>query len=128
MRLSLSLVLLCVTSAAEADFVLVDVEAGLQPATVVVFPDAPPTTREAAIDLADYVEICCTRPDLIDKVPDDIPYRAIWVGYQKALDPLFPDVDFAFKHPVEVRLLSRRRGHQSQCGSRSNAPTKHLRS
>lgn len=108
MKTCLSLVLLMwVTSSAEADFVLVDVEERLQPATVVVFPDAPPKTREAAIELADYVEkICGTRPDLIDKVPDDIPDRAIWIGYQKALDPLFPDVDFGFKHPEEVLIAA----------------------
>ncbi len=90
-----------------ADFILADREPGLAPAPIVLFPDAPPKTREAAVELADYIEkICGARPELIDKSPEQPPDRAIWVGYQPALDSLFPKLDFKFQHPEEILLAA----------------------
>ncbi|MDP6115008.1 MAG: DUF4838 domain-containing protein [Planctomycetota bacterium] len=81
-----------------ADFVLVDKEAGIQPAPLVLFPKAPPLTRVAAVDLADSIEkIGGSRPDLIETTPQQLPSRAIWIGYQPALDSLDVHPGHAFK-------------------------------
>lgn len=108
MRTFLLLVLLsCSTTSVSADFVLVDIVAGIEPAPIVVFPDAPPKTREAAIELADYLEkICGARPQLIHSTPEQLPQRAIWVGYQHSLDRLFPGIDFKFDHPEEILIAA----------------------
>lgn len=31
-----------------------------------------------------------------------MPEKAIWVGYQKGMEKLFPKVDLEFKHPEEI--------------------------
>ena len=87
-----------------AEFVLVD--RGLEPAPIVIYADAPPRTRAAAVELADYVEkICGKRPRIIDGEPQPLPERAIWVGIQPAMKSLFPNVDFEFKHPEETLIV-----------------------
>ena len=30
----------------------------------------------------------------------------MWIGYQPALDELFPDLDFDFKHPEEILIAA----------------------
>ena len=96
-----------VTAVANADtaqFVLVD--AGVKPTPIVVFADAPPRTRAAAVELADYIEkICGQRPDVIDGEPRPLPERAVWVGVQPAVRSLFPHVDFEFRHPEETLIV-----------------------
>jgi len=88
-----------------AEFVLVDEAAGVQPAPLVLVAEAPPLTRAAAVELAGYVEgICGSRPELIETTPQQLPERAIWIGYQPALDSLFPKTDFDFKHPEEILI------------------------
>lgn len=63
--------------------------------------------RRAADELADYIEkISGARPEVIEGTPQPIPDRAIWVGYQPALDELFPDIDFAFEHPEEILIAA----------------------
>ena len=58
---------------------------------IVVFADAPPRTREAAVELADYIEkIGGRRPAIIDGEPRPLPERAVWVGVQPAVKSLFP--------------------------------------
>jgi hypothetical protein len=87
-----------------ADFVLVD--SSQAPAPIIVYADAPPKTRAAAVELADYVEkICGRRPDVIDGEPRPLPERAVWIGYQPALKTLFPQVDFEFRHPEETLIV-----------------------
>ncbi len=94
-----------------AEFVLVDEEAGVRPAPVVLFEDAPPYTRDAAVELVTDIEtICGVRPELIDGAPQVIPERAIWVGYQPALDSLFPLTDFDFQNPEEI-LIAANKNH-----------------
>lgn len=59
--------------------------------------------RASAEELADYIEkVSGARPQIIEGAPASIPAKAIWVGYQPALDSLFPNIDFDFKHPEEI--------------------------
>lgn len=98
---------LCMTLSAQADFYLVDVDAGVAPAPVVVMPDTPPLTRAAAVELIDYIEkICGVRPELIDSAPIQLPERAIWVGYQPLLNEVFQSTDFTFQHPEEILIAA----------------------
>lgn len=98
------LVFVVVDRLAAEEFVLV--EAGAEPAPIVVFSGAPPRTRDAAVELADYVEkICGRRPKLIDGEPQPLPERAVWVGVQPAVKKLFPQIDFEFQHPEETLIV-----------------------
>lgn len=86
---------------------LVLVENGVSRAPIVVFEGAPPFTVEAAEQLADYIEKTSGgRPEVIFGEPDDLPQRAIWVGYQPILDVVFPDLDFEFQHPEEILIAA----------------------
>jgi hypothetical protein len=59
------------TSSVQADFVHVS-KAGISPVPFVLFPDAPPLTRAAAVELADCIEKTCgERPELIKGVQCD---------------------------------------------------------
>jgi len=99
--------LFCLASTVRAEFTLVDVEAGVKPAPLVLFANAPSKTREAAAELAAYIEkICGVRPELIVATPRSLPERAVWIGYQPALDALFPDADFDFHHPEEILIAA----------------------
>jgi hypothetical protein len=104
---TIAIALISNSGADAAEFVLVDKKAGIKPAPLILFPDAPPFTREAAADLADYIEkICGSRPEWIDGPPRQLPERAIWVGYQPVLDSLFPKIDFDFQHPEEIVIAA----------------------
>jgi hypothetical protein len=93
------------TTASAADFVLVD--ENTPPAPIVLFADAPPLTREAAVTLADSIEkMCGKRPEIIDGEPKPIPERAIWVGMQPAVKTRLPQVDVEFKHAEEILLAT----------------------
>ncbi len=86
---------------------LVLVEDGVSKAPIVIFADAPPKTRRAADELAEYIEKTSgARPELIEGEPDPIPPSAVWVGYQPAMDSLFPDLDFDFQHPEEILIAA----------------------
>lgn len=101
------LIVVSLASRASAGFTLVDVEAGVEPAPIVLFDDAPPLTRQAAEELAHYIEqVCGARPKLLTSTPQPLPERAIWVGYQPTLKELFPEVDFSFHHPEEILIAS----------------------
>ena len=100
-----ALLLAPLAALATADFVLVD--SRIAPAPIIVFKDAPPRTRDAAVTLADYLEkITGARPQLIDGEPAPIPERAIWVGFQPVLRQLFPKTDLDFHHPEEILLAA----------------------
>lgn len=89
------------------DLVLFDREAGVEPAPIVSFENAPPKTRAAAVELADVIETMCgARPEWIEGPPDPLPERAVWIGVQPAVRGLFPDIDFDFKHPEETILVA----------------------
>ncbi|QDU92917.1 DUF4838 domain-containing protein [Lignipirellula cremea] len=97
--------LLAVPVTAQAAFVLVDKPAGVGPAPLILFADAPPYTVQAAEELAGYIEqICGEKPQLIHGAPDPLPARAVWLGVQPAVRQLFPQVDFDFAHPEEILL------------------------
>ncbi|MEQ8785761.1 MAG: DUF4838 domain-containing protein [Pirellulaceae bacterium] len=84
---------------------LVLVEKGVSRAPIIVFDDAPPLTRQAAAELADYIEkISGARPEVIEGEPKAVPRHAIWVGFQPKLKTLFPDIDFDFGHPEEILI------------------------
>jgi len=96
----------CVLGTAEAaDLVLV--EKGVSEAPIIVFKGAPPFTRRAADELAEYIEkISGAKPKVIEGEPKPIPPHAIWVGYQPVLEKLFPTLDFDFKHPEEILIAA----------------------
>jgi len=86
---------------------LVLVENGVSRAPIVVFEGAPPMTRRAADELAEYIEkISGARPKVIEGQPDPLPERAIWVGFQPKLKELFPKVAFEFEHPEEILIAA----------------------
>lgn len=92
-------------TAAEPKLVLVGKE--ISPVPIIVFPDAPPKTRKAADELADYIEkISGARPEVIEGEPEKMPEHAIWVGYQPKLKELFPKLDFDFKNPEEILIAA----------------------
>ncbi len=100
-------VLFSLPATVQAEFLLADIEAGVAPAPIILFADAPPKTRQAAVELADYIEqIFGQRPRLIEGTPKTVPRRAVWVGYQPVLDELFPTVDMNFKHPEEILITA----------------------
>jgi hypothetical protein len=76
-----------------------------KPLPIIVSAEAPPFTREAAGFLAENIErIGGVRPEVLTTLPDPLPPQAIWVGYQPAMDALFPEIDFTFNHPEEIIL------------------------
>lgn len=86
---------------------LVLVEDGVSLAPIVVFENAPPKTRRAAHELAEYVlKISGATPEVLEGRPDPLPERAIWVGYQPVLDGLFPGLDFDFQHPEAILIAA----------------------
>jgi hypothetical protein len=91
-----------------AEFIVAGKDAA--PAPIIVFKDAPPRTREAAVVLADYIgKITGAKPAVIDGEPQPAPERAIWVGFQPVLRTLFPKTDFDFRHPEEILIAANER-------------------
>ncbi len=85
--------------------ILVDKGASLAP--IIVFKDAPPMTRKAADELAAYIEkVGGAKPQVIEGLPDPLPEKAIWVGFQPKLKELFPKIDFDFKYPEEILITA----------------------
>ena len=88
-----------------AEFVLAAKDS--PPVPIVVFKDAPPRTRDAAVTLADYIaKITGRRPPVIDGEPSPLPEHAIWIGYQPVLKRLFPKTNFAFTFPEETLIAA----------------------
>ena len=95
----------CVTSVHAADLVLVAKDTA--PAPIIVFKDAPPRTRDAAVTLAEYIEkISGVKPAVMDGEPQPLPERAIWIGVQPAVKTLFPKTSFDFKHAEETLIVA----------------------
>jgi hypothetical protein len=98
-------ILACSITAQAADFLLVAKDTA--PAPIIVFKDAPPRTRDAAVTLADYIaKISGQKPEVIDGEPKAMPERAIWIGVQSAVKSLFPKTDFDFKQPEETLIVA----------------------
>jgi hypothetical protein len=88
-----------------ADFVVVSRDT--LPAPIIVYKDAPPRTRAAAVTLAEYIEKGCgAKPVIIDGEPATLPERAIWIGVQPVVKKLFPKLDFDFKFPEEILIAA----------------------
>ena len=106
MRLIFSACLLASPAALRAaEFTLAD--KGAPPVPVIVFKDAPPRTRDAAVTLAEYIgKISGTVPAVIDGEPQPVPERAIWIGVQPAVKALFPKIDFEFTHAEETLIVA----------------------
>lgn len=93
------------SSLSAADLILVAKDTAAAP--IIVFKDAPPRTRDAAVTLAEYIaKISGQRPAVIDGEPSPLPQRAIWIGLQPAVKALFPEVDFHFQHAEETLILA----------------------
>ena len=91
--------------AAQPNLILADV--GIAPAPIIVFKDAPPRTRDAAVTLAEYIEkISGQKPAVLDGEPQPLPERAIWIGVQPVVKTLFPKTDFEFKHAEETLIVA----------------------
>lgn len=107
-RLALFFVFAAFQSALFADeFVLVDVEARIKPAPIIVAKNAPPMIRQAANELAGYIEKSTgKRPPIVVGSPSAVPQRAIWIGVHPELASLFENVDFEFKHPEEIVIAA----------------------
>ena len=87
------------------DFIVSDV--GVAPAPIIVFKDAPPRTRDAAVKLAEYIgKISGVKPAIVDGEPQPLPERAIWIGVQPVVKRLFPKTDFDFKQPEETLITT----------------------
>ncbi|MFN2352353.1 MAG: DUF4838 domain-containing protein, partial [Kiritimatiellia bacterium] len=100
---ALPMLVLLIAPAVGAELVLV--QAGVTRAPVVIPENAPPNTRQAADELVDYIEkISGARPELLEGEPDPLPASALWVGYQPAVDGLFPALDFDFQHAEEILI------------------------
>jgi hypothetical protein len=88
-----------------AEFLLVAKDTA--PAPIIVFKDAPPRTRDAAVTLADYIaKISGQKPEVIYGEPKAMPERAIWIGVQPVVKSLFPKTDFDFKQPEETLIVA----------------------
>lgn len=107
-RLLLTMAMRCALMSGLAmggEVVLVSDNAGPMP--IIVDPQAPPRTREAATVLADYIEkISGRKPLVMLGAPSVVPDAAIWVGVQPELKTLFPQTDFDFKHPEETLIVA----------------------
>ena len=96
---------LCWGSSAPAEIVLV--RDGVSLAPIVIFENAPPKTRRAADELAEYIEKTSgARPVVLEGRPEPIPENAVWVGYQPVLEDIFPNLDFDFQHPEEILIAA----------------------
>jgi hypothetical protein len=83
---------------------LVLVNKGQDPIPIAVAGDAGEVTRQAAEDLAVYIEkISGTRPDVLT-APADAPERAIWVGIQPGISENYPGLDLEFSYPEEILI------------------------
>lgn len=77
------------------------------PVPIIIDPQAPPRTREAAAVLADYIEkISGQKPLVTVGAPSVSPESAIWVGVQPEVKALFPQTDFEFTHPEETLIVA----------------------
>lgn len=118
-----AILLSCAAHLPAADLVLMSKDTA--PLPIILAKDAAPHTRAAAKDLAEHLEVIGgKRPEIIEGAPEPLPQQAIWVGYQPALDGLFPGTDFTFKHPEEI-LLAANENHVAITG-RDRWEPKHL--
>jgi hypothetical protein len=85
------------------EFVLTDAAAGVAPAPIVLAKDAPVQVREAAGQLAAYIEkVSGAKAPIVESDPARLPERAIWIGAQGPVRSLFPQTSFDFQHPEET--------------------------
>jgi hypothetical protein len=96
---------IAMTTAAVAEIVLA--APGKAPAPILLAKDASPATREAAMELAHYLEkISGQRPPVYDEIPAPLPESAIWVGLQPRVAQLFPQTNVDFKQTEEILITA----------------------
>lgn len=72
-------------------------------APIILPKENTPLMVDAAEELADYIQkICGKKPEIIEGAPSAIPSKAIWVGYQPAIEKLFPGISFKYEYPEEI--------------------------
>jgi hypothetical protein len=77
----------------KASFVWVD--NGDLKAPIIVSDRVTPRNLEATEELANYInKISGVKPPIIKRVTKEIPNKAVWIGYHKELEQLFPNVNF----------------------------------
>jgi hypothetical protein len=105
-RIFAPIILACLSASADAiDHILVAKDT--PPAPIIVFKDAPPRTRDAAVALAEYIEkISGKKPLVLLGASSPMPDGAIWIGVQPEVKVLFPNIDFDFKHPEEIIIAA----------------------
>lgn len=85
--------------------VLVDHHKSVTP--IILAEDAPPTTKDAAMTLATYLEkISGGKPQIIHGTPSPMPESAIWVGMHPDLTKAMPSLSLTFEHPEEILMAS----------------------
>jgi hypothetical protein len=73
---------------------------------IVLASGASPMTREAAYELASYLQkVSGAGFEVIEGEPVPLPPHAVWVGFQPALRRLFPAVPFNMEHPEEILIV-----------------------
>lgn len=83
------------------------VKEGAQALPVMVAAEVPFETVRAARHLVDYLEKTTgARPELHEGAPEPLPDSAIWVGHHAEILDLYPDMDWAFSKPEEIRLFN----------------------
>lgn len=115
------------------------VENGVNAAPIILPPDTTYYNRVAAEDLASMIERASgARPEIIEGAPQEMPNRAIWVGYQPAMEQAFPGVSFSFEKPEEILIAANRNhlaivgrdcwidGHTEFITTRKNLPGRQL--
>lgn len=89
-------------------FVMVD--KGIADIPVILYKDAPPRTVEATKELINYIyKISGAKLQLIIGEPKVIPLKAIWVGFQPAVKPLFKNINFKLEQ--EEIIIAANKNH-----------------
>ncbi len=96
---------------------LILVEKGVSKAPIILIKDAPAFTRQAAEELATYIEKTSGgKPEILVGAPATLPEHAIWVGNHPELKDAFPDLDLQYQHPEEI-LVAANANHLLIAGS-----------
>lgn len=92
---------------AHAELVLVAEGVDRAPIILTEGDPASSANRQAADDLAEYIEkVSGARPAVLTALPDPFPETAIWVGLHPHLETLFPEVDVAFAQREEILIVA----------------------
>lgn len=83
---------------------LVLTDGGRSAIPIVIADDAGEATRQAAFDLAVYIEkVSGATPEVLN-ASDELPEQAIWVGLQPVIAEVYPGLDTDFQYPEEILI------------------------